>query len=104
MWNKARLVIVDSIIALHRADKMLSHMYDQTRFSITEAGVQDVEEYKDTGPEWWWLIDCPAGVQDVEEYKDTGPEWRLSLASKVRYFAQVEASGSVCITRQWDIL
>ena len=28
------------------------HMYDQTRFSITEAGVQDVEEYKDTGPEW----------------------------------------------------
>jgi DNA repair protein RadA len=28
------------------------HMYDQTRFSITEAGVQDVEEYRDTGPEW----------------------------------------------------
>jgi DNA repair protein RadA len=28
------------------------HMYDQTRFSITEAGVQDVEEYKNTGPEW----------------------------------------------------
>ncbi|MGC2571772.1 MAG: hypothetical protein WA364_09700, partial [Candidatus Nitrosopolaris sp.] len=28
------------------------HMYDQTRFSITEAGVQDVEEYKDTGSEW----------------------------------------------------
>ena len=28
------------------------HMYDQTRFSITEAGVQDVEEYKDVGPEW----------------------------------------------------
>jgi DNA repair protein RadA len=28
------------------------HMYDQTRFSITEAGVQDVEEYKDTAPEW----------------------------------------------------
>ncbi|MGA9153816.1 MAG: hypothetical protein WBZ36_24820, partial [Candidatus Nitrosopolaris sp.] len=27
-------------------------MYDQTRFSITEAGVQDVEEYKDTEPEW----------------------------------------------------
>ena len=26
------------------------HMYDQTRFSITEAGM-DVEEYKDTGPE-----------------------------------------------------
>ncbi len=25
------------------------HMYDQTRFSITEAHVQDVEEYKDTG-------------------------------------------------------
>jgi DNA repair protein RadA len=25
------------------------HMYDQTRFSRTEAGVQDVEEYKDTG-------------------------------------------------------
>jgi DNA repair protein RadA len=28
------------------------HMYDQTRFSITEAGVQDVEEYKSTEPEW----------------------------------------------------
>jgi len=29
------------------------HMYDQTRFSITEAGVQDVEEYdKNAGPEW----------------------------------------------------
>jgi hypothetical protein len=27
------------------------HMYDQTRFSITEAGVQDVEEYRNTGPE-----------------------------------------------------
>jgi DNA repair protein RadA len=30
------------------------HMYDQTRFSITEAGVHDVEEYKDTAPEWYW--------------------------------------------------
>jgi len=28
------------------------HMYDQTRFSITEAGVQDVEEYKNAAPEW----------------------------------------------------
>ena len=28
------------------------HMYDQTRFSITEAGVQDVEEYKTSGSEW----------------------------------------------------
>jgi len=28
------------------------HMYDQTSFSITEAGVQDVEEYKSTEPEW----------------------------------------------------
>jgi len=28
------------------------HMYDQTRFSVTEAGVQDVEEYKSTEPEW----------------------------------------------------
>jgi DNA repair protein RadA len=28
------------------------HMYDQTKFSITEAGVQDVEEYKNTGSEW----------------------------------------------------
>jgi len=29
------------------------HMYDQTRFSITEAGVQDVEEYdKNTESEW----------------------------------------------------
>jgi DNA repair protein RadA len=29
------------------------HMYDQTRFSITEVGVQDVEEYgKNAGPEW----------------------------------------------------
>jgi DNA repair protein RadA len=28
------------------------HMYDQTRFSITEAGVQDVEEHKDAGSEW----------------------------------------------------
>jgi DNA repair protein RadA len=28
------------------------HMYDQTRFSITEAGIQDVEEYRNTGPEW----------------------------------------------------
>jgi DNA repair protein RadA len=28
------------------------HAYDQTRFAITEAGVQDVEEHKNTGPEW----------------------------------------------------
>src|SRR5215831_10842731 len=28
------------------------HMYDQTRFSITEAGVQDVEEYKNSTSEW----------------------------------------------------
>jgi hypothetical protein len=28
------------------------HIYDQTRFSITEAGVQVVEEYKNTGLEW----------------------------------------------------
>ena len=28
------------------------HMYDETRFSITEAGVQDVEEYKNAAPEW----------------------------------------------------
>jgi DNA repair protein RadA len=28
------------------------HMYDQTRFSITEAGVEDVEEYKNTESEW----------------------------------------------------
>jgi DNA repair protein RadA len=28
------------------------HMYDQTRFSITEAGVQDVEDYKNTESEW----------------------------------------------------
>jgi DNA repair protein RadA len=28
------------------------HMYDQTRFSITEAGVQDVKEYNNTGQEW----------------------------------------------------
>ena len=28
------------------------HMYDQTRFSVTEAGVQDVEEYKNAAPEW----------------------------------------------------
>jgi DNA repair protein RadA len=28
------------------------HMYDQTRFSITEAGVQDIEEYKNAAPEW----------------------------------------------------
>ena len=28
------------------------HMYDQTRFSITEAGVQDVEEYRSSEPEW----------------------------------------------------
>ncbi|MGA9149202.1 MAG: DNA repair and recombination protein RadA [Candidatus Nitrosopolaris sp.] len=28
------------------------HAYDQTRFVITEAGVQDVKEYKSTGPEW----------------------------------------------------
>ncbi|MGB8934495.1 MAG: DNA repair and recombination protein RadA [Candidatus Nitrosopolaris sp.] len=28
------------------------HMYDQTRFSITEAGVQDVEECKNAAPEW----------------------------------------------------
>jgi DNA repair protein RadA len=27
------------------------HMYDQTRFSITEAGVQDVGEYKNAAPE-----------------------------------------------------
>jgi DNA repair protein RadA len=28
------------------------HMYDQTRFSVTEAGVQDFEEYKNTESEW----------------------------------------------------
>ena len=28
------------------------HMYDQTRFSITEAGVQDVEEYINSTSEW----------------------------------------------------
>src|SRR5215831_11210524 len=28
------------------------HMYDQTSFSITEAGVQDVEEFKNTESEW----------------------------------------------------
>ena len=28
------------------------HMYDQTSFSITEAGVQDVEEYKNSTSEW----------------------------------------------------
>jgi len=28
------------------------HMYDQTRFSITEAGIQDVENYKNTESEW----------------------------------------------------
>ena len=28
------------------------HMYDQARFSVTEAGVQDVEEYKNTESEW----------------------------------------------------
>ena len=28
------------------------YMYDQTRFSITEAGVQDVEEHKNSTSEW----------------------------------------------------
>jgi len=28
------------------------HMYDQTRFSITEAGVQDIEEHKNSTSEW----------------------------------------------------
>ena len=28
------------------------HAYDQTRFTIAEAGVQDVEENKNTEPEW----------------------------------------------------
>ena len=28
------------------------HMYDQTRFSITEAGVQDVEEHNNSASEW----------------------------------------------------
>jgi DNA repair protein RadA len=28
------------------------HAYDQTRFAITEAGVQDVQEYKSTASEW----------------------------------------------------
>ena len=28
------------------------HAYDQTRFAITEAGVQDVEEYKSAASEW----------------------------------------------------
>ena len=28
------------------------HMYDQTRFSITEAGVQDIEEHKYSTSEW----------------------------------------------------
>jgi len=28
------------------------HAYDQTRFAITEAGVQDLQEQKSTGSEW----------------------------------------------------
>jgi DNA repair protein RadA len=28
------------------------HAYDQTRFTIVEGGVQDVQEHKNTGPEW----------------------------------------------------
>ena len=28
------------------------HMYDQAGFSVTEAGVQDIEEYKSAEPEW----------------------------------------------------
>ena len=28
------------------------HAYDQTRFAITEAGVQDVQEHTSTGSEW----------------------------------------------------
>jgi DNA repair protein RadA len=28
------------------------HAYDQTRFAITEAGIQDVQEYKSTTSEW----------------------------------------------------
>src|SRR5215467_2032833 len=28
------------------------HMYDKTRFSITETGVQDVEEHKNSTSEW----------------------------------------------------
>ena len=28
----------------------LPHMYDKTRFSVTEAGIQDVEEYKNAAP------------------------------------------------------
>ncbi|MGC2570586.1 MAG: hypothetical protein WA364_03670 [Candidatus Nitrosopolaris sp.] len=28
------------------------HAYDQTRFAITEAGVQDVQEQESTGSEW----------------------------------------------------
>jgi DNA repair protein RadA len=28
------------------------HAYDQTRFTIAEGGIQDVEEYKNTGSEW----------------------------------------------------
>jgi DNA repair protein RadA len=28
------------------------HAYDQTRFAITEAGIQDVQEHKSTGSEW----------------------------------------------------
>jgi len=28
------------------------HMYDETRFSITEAGVQDVVEQKNSTSEW----------------------------------------------------
>jgi hypothetical protein len=27
------------------------HAYDQTRFAITEAGIQDVQEHKSTGSE-----------------------------------------------------
>jgi hypothetical protein len=33
------------------------HAYDQTRFAITEAGVQDVEEYKSTASEWYGKSD-----------------------------------------------
>ena len=29
-----------------------NHAYDQTRFAITEARVQEVQEYKSTGSEW----------------------------------------------------
>jgi hypothetical protein len=50
------------------------HMYDQTRFAITEAGVQDVEEHKNQR-ELLKLNGCFYGKKNLTDYYDLF-DWR----------------------------